>query len=536
MAICRMCHRTIPDGRDFCEECEQKRTNQADESYLDSLLSLVSENDTGSGISRMAEAAELQAINAAISDEPIEQDQIQPDGLPDLIYSEETVEEEPEDIGSVDVGESDDITELIAQSYLDEADKSDDSEAAEENIGDISAVPEGLEDITDLPDVLEDIIAMDDTSEGSDDSVDDLIDLLSDNTISPFEASGIDDGSENADELISPFEDIGGAVGGTEDLLNDITASADIDSIMDNIESGELDGEIKKLVPGEGAPTQKPAKKKSLFMRLFGNVVVERTPEELEEYKKKLEEDAQKKQEEAELKKQRKAQTKEERATEKEQKKAEKAEADKAKAEAKKKAKEEAKEKARKKKEERLALEAEEVDEGRINRIGASILFVIFAAITVLIIFGSSIYSYNLSIRNAQREFDVRHYNEAYYEVYGIDIKDDDIALYDKIMTVMYVNTQLNAYEYYMKSNCREKALDSLLKGLARYDKYLALAIKLDITDDLLYVRNSILEELQNTFGMSESEAYDTMNITDTIDYSDYLYELLGTYEVEDLE
>ena len=41
MAICKMCHKPIPDGMDFCEECENKRTNQADESYLDSLLSSV---------------------------------------------------------------------------------------------------------------------------------------------------------------------------------------------------------------------------------------------------------------------------------------------------------------------------------------------------------------------------------------------------------------------------------------------------------------------------------------------------------------
>ena len=30
MAICKMCHKVIPDGRDFCDECEIKRTNQAD--------------------------------------------------------------------------------------------------------------------------------------------------------------------------------------------------------------------------------------------------------------------------------------------------------------------------------------------------------------------------------------------------------------------------------------------------------------------------------------------------------------------------
>ena len=46
MAICKMCHKIIPDGMDFCDECENKRTNQADESYLDSLFSSVTADDS----------------------------------------------------------------------------------------------------------------------------------------------------------------------------------------------------------------------------------------------------------------------------------------------------------------------------------------------------------------------------------------------------------------------------------------------------------------------------------------------------------
>ena len=38
-----MCHRKIPNGQKFCENCKQKRKTKADESYLDSLLSSVGE-------------------------------------------------------------------------------------------------------------------------------------------------------------------------------------------------------------------------------------------------------------------------------------------------------------------------------------------------------------------------------------------------------------------------------------------------------------------------------------------------------------
>ncbi|MBR6468755.1 MAG: hypothetical protein IKS84_00125, partial [Lachnospiraceae bacterium] len=193
-----------------------------------------------------------------------------------------------------------------------------------------------------------------------------------------------------------------------------------------------------------------------------------------------------------------------------------------------------AKEKEKQKRETALAIAEYEVEHGRINKAGATILFVIFAILTIVIIIGSNIYSYNLSIENAQEDFNVKKYNEAYYEVYGLKIKDEDIELYDRIMTVMFVNHQLNSYEYYMKSNNREKALDSLLKGLQRYEKYLQLAQMLEITEDLDYVKAEILNKLSTEFKMSEKEAYELAEVSDSVDYSEYIYGLLGNYD--DLE
>jgi gas vesicle protein len=322
----------------------------------------------------------------------------------------------------------------------------------------------------------------------------------------------------------------------SEETLADID-NIDVDSLLDEIDSGELDKTIESL-DGDAAEKKKSKKKKdkekkSLFERLFANVVEELTPEQIEAQKAKEEAAAKKKIEDAEKKKEQKALSKEEKEKAKAEAKAAKEEEAKKKAEEKKRKAEEAKAKAQKKKEEKLALESLEVNEGRINRAGASILFVIFAVFAIFIILGTNIYYYNLSIKNAQTEFDRQHYNEAYYEVYGLRIKDKDIELYDKIMTVMYVNIQLSSYQNYMKSNNREKALDSLLKGLLRYDKYLELATLLDIEDDLNYVKSGILEALSTEFQMSEADAYDMMKYVDNVDYSAYIYELLGDYEVD---
>ncbi len=284
-------------------------------------------------------------------------------------------------------------------------------------------------------------------------------------------------------------------------------------------------------------PKKKKKKKLSWFKRLFGNTNDEVTPDMIEADRVKKEEEARQEQLNREEKKKIAEKKKAEAEAEKARKKAE-ADAErnrKMALAAEKKAAE--KEKARKKKETALAIAEYEMEHGKINKAGATILFVIFAILTIVIIIGTNIYSYNLSFENAQKDFDVRKYNEAYYEVYGYDpyteIKEDDILLYDRIMTVMFVNTQLNSYEYYMKSNNREKALDSLLKGLQRYDKFFQLAQNLNITDDLDYVKDKILVKLSTEFNLSEEDAYKMMSIEETVDYSEYLYGLLGSYEEE---
>lgn len=146
-------------------------------------------------------------------------------------------------------------------------------------------------------------------------------------------------------------------------------------------------------------------------------------------------------------------------------------------------------------------------DEGKINRAGAFTVFLFFGLILLLILAGTNIFSYTISIKNAKSYFDTRKYTEAYNEVYGIDIKAKDLETYDKIMTVMFVNKQLNSYNNYYTIKKYPEALDALLKGLKRYDKYVTLANMLGIKSDLDYVRKQILSELSRVFNLSEKDA-----------------------------
>jgi hypothetical protein len=185
------------------------------------------------------------------------------------------------------------------------------------------------------------------------------------------------------------------------------------------------------------------------------------------------------------------------------------------------------KEKKKKDKEIIQVIDEIEEDEGRINRLGASLVFIFFGLLVMLLLVGTNVVSYTLSIQHATDYFEKQKYNEAYNEVYGIDFKAEDMVVYDKIMTVMFVNKQLNSYNNYYFLGKYPEALDSLLKGLKRYDKYIEFATILGIKTDLDYVRDQILAELKNVFKISEKRAMKIISKEDMDEYSLEVYNVV---------
>lgn len=259
---------------------------------------------------------------------------------------------------------------------------------------------------------------------------------------------------------------------------------------------------------------EKPGRIGALYHRLFDNVKVDPskikpqpTKEEIEAKKKAAQEAKERSKEEKEaLLAEKKEQERQEKAEK--QRKAKEAKAEK---------------KEKKLKEAKLLLQ--EMENTRINRAGAAIVFIFFAMIAVLIIFGTDIFSYSLSIQNATREFERDEYTLAYDEIYGLDVKEEDIVLYDRIMTVMYVQKHLNSYYNYYEMKDYPQALHSLLKGLQRYEKYIDLAVELEIDSDLDSVRSAILTEISASFSMSEQEAMSIIQSASQLEYSIRVYD-----------
>lgn len=168
--------------------------------------------------------------------------------------------------------------------------------------------------------------------------------------------------------------------------------------------------------------------------------------------------------------------------------------------------------------------EEEEIDLGVINKYATAIIFLVFAIIAITVISGTEILAYSDSVKAATTEFERQRYDYAYNALRGTDIKEKDSKLYDQVMTVMLVNTHLNSYRNFYSTGDYPRALDSLLKGLKRYDKYIESGKKLGIESDLNYVKSQILSELKSSYQLSEKDALDIINSKNQTTYSKKIY------------
>ena len=99
----------------------------------------------------------------------------------------------------------------------------------------------------------------------------------------------------------------------------------------------------------------------------------------------------------------------------------------------------------------------------------------------------------------------------AYREILGVNVKEQDKDLESRIYTVMYVERQYEAYENYRVMDKPDKALDSLLQGLAKYDDYYQEAQTLNILD----AKNQIVTALNEAYGMTEADALELLQLPD---------------------
>lgn len=538
MGHCKICGKETVDGQDICEACQGDLDNvEVDVSDLGDLDFSLEDLDLPELSGDLLET-DLE-FHLEDSDNNLENPNIVVrDSAPELVEEVET------DIPTVDVKENE--PELVLAQMEEESESMNlsskettegSSEITEETIADLSDIGIDFgEDMTagDLPEAAKEPISelgleldadlpiLDEALE-SDSSLDsllsetdstggmDLSGLLPEDLMA--EVTGEQEPEEHLANLLDDSEeDVSGA---RDDFLGDIDLGFDSNSDEDIALLNDLPDadEVVELAA--------PKPKVSIWKRLFGNLKDEKWEKQKEKEAKaeeaRLAKEEEKKAKEAEISAAGKGE-----GGEGEEQTIDPKEAKKAARLAKKeeKAKRKAEKKAEKERLKELA-EEEDGDEGRINRVGAVIVFVFFGLVAAFVIAGTDSFHYNNSITKAENYFEEDEYTAAYSQLAGLDIKSKDQELYEKVRMVMYVDKELNSYHNYTNIRMYPEALDSLIKGLEKYDAHIENAQELDVTEDYDKLRSKILSEMESEYNLTEEQAYKLINMEDQTAYSD---------------
>ena len=310
--------------------------------------------------------------------------------------------------------------------------------------------------------------------------------------------------NENAEKTQQDLDDLFSMLG-----IEDETTAASEEAAVQETEANdaekneETDGSGVDSAPIEGVELSKsPQKtKKSLSQVIFGD------PDEDEEEGKTLEELEKEKALKAEKKRKKQEAQKIKKEQDKAKQKAKEAKNSKAKAL-----------KAQKKEKKRMELAAAAATEKKLNKGMLAVVFSFFAIFTVSLLFGTQVFNYNLAIHKATDYFERQKYRLAYDEILGIEVKNKDKELEEKIYTVMYVERLYESYENNVALDRPEKALDSLLRGVQKYDEHYTEAVALGIVSDIDSSLAKIEKALLEDYGITLEKAHEILRM-DTYAY-----------------
>ena len=538
MGFCSKCGKEIDDEREVCADCEKMLDDQG-ESYLDNLLDSIAPN-WNDEFDVYDDDKEIHMPTAKeISDQMAEEQ----------AKEEETTEQSKQE----KMDNNEDISELMDLLSQDEKQAKEDNQSeiplAIEEPTPEPEIPLAVEEPTPEPEIP---LATDDTA-----AIQENAEVISNGTVKELVrepevdtankqettgAKGYDDIFSDALSAISYMEDEQQPEDEPMALTDDMNVHNDLDSeqpinepafALDEMSgSATQDFALDETQPEIGPDTVKaeqqdnsdqPEKKMSklelLKSRFFDNIVNEdiaaaelRSKEEQEQADVRL----------AEEKKKKKEEEKEKKELKKEQAKEKKELAQKAK-----------EEKLEKKKAEKLAKDAAKLNEvqGKINPIGAGIVFAFFGIICVLVILVTNLGKYSNAMSSGEAYFQQKDYEKAYEAISGVDAKEVDRDEVEKIRICMSIKKEWNSYNNYYKLKMYLEAVDSLIKGVRKCDENSDRIEALSIETNVSEMDNMFIKKLADEYSVTEQQVKELISMTDRVKYTKSLQDIIDQWE-----
>lgn len=179
------------------------------------------------------------------------------------------------------------------------------------------------------------------------------------------------------------------------------------------------------------------------------------------------------------------------------------------------------------KKEKKPKPPAEQDNTPPLPKVPVILVFVMAASILVLVLAGTHLLGYSNSFADADQAFAEGRYSDAFQAVAGEKVKEKDTDTYEKYRITAMVSAEYEAYESMMDAEVYDMALDSLIRTVQRYDKYLQDAETYGCRGEFDKIESAAETALQQDFGLTAEDARTMYALSNKETYSREIYKVL---------
>ena len=162
-----------------------------------------------------------------------------------------------------------------------------------------------------------------------------------------------------------------------------------------------------------------------------------------------------------------------------------------------------------------------------LPKVPVILVFVMAASILVLVLAGTHLLGYSNSFADASQAFAEGRYSDAFQSVAGEKVKEKDADTYEKYRITAMVSAEYEAYESMMDAEVYDMALDSLIRTVQRYDKYLQDAETYGCRGEFDKIESAAETALQQDFGLTAEDARTMYALSNKETYSREIYKVL---------
>lgn len=124
-----------------------------------------------------------------------------------------------------------------------------------------------------------------------------------------------------------------------------------------------------------------------------------------------------------------------------------------------------------------------------------------------LVLLGTNLLGYQTNISRAKELYRQEAYVDAYQELSGLEIKEKDMDLYNKLATLAPVSAEYNTYLIFSHSGRDDMALDALVCAYGRYNLNMENAKEYECVAEMEILGGKIIKALLEDYDMTGEEA-----------------------------